>query len=138
MSIQENIVDNEESKVEAQEIVNFAEQFLGYDYVYGGTSPENGFDCSGYTYYVYNNNGVEIARDLVSQASIGSEVSEDEIEIGDLIIFQDNSMSGIGHSGIYIGNGEFIHAANPSRGVVTDSINNSYYNPRIVTIRRVV
>lgn len=47
-------------------------------------------------------------------------------------------MSGIGHSGIYIGNGEFIHAANPSRGVVTDSISSSYYGPRIVTIRRVL
>ena len=51
----------------AQEVVDFAEQFLGYDYVYGGTTP-SGFDCSGYTYYVYSNNGVDISRSLSSQA----------------------------------------------------------------------
>lgn len=138
--IEENIIDEQEvvSNSSGQEIADFAKQYLGYDYVYGGTNPSNGFDCSGYTYYVYSNNGIDISRNLSAQASLGEEVDEDNIEIGDLIIFMDEGMNGVGHSGIYIGNNQFIHAANPKRGVVTDSMSNDYYGPRIVTIRRVV
>ena len=69
--IEEPIVVEEQEETSnessAQEVVDFAEQFLGYDYVYGGTTP-SGFDCSGYTYYVYSNNGVDISRSLSSQA----------------------------------------------------------------------
>lgn len=120
------------------EIVEYAKSFLGSRYVSGGTSP-SGFDCSGFTQYVYSHFGYSLARVASGQASNGVEVSRDNLMPGDLIIFQDYGRTSIGHVGIYIGDGNFIHAANPSRGVVTDNLNsNSYYNIRYVCARRIV
>lgn len=121
-----------------QEIVDYAKSFLGSRYVSGGTSP-NGFDCSGFTQYVYSHFGYSIARVASGQASNGKEVSRNDLQLGDILIFQDYGRTCIGHVGIYIGNGNFIHAANPSRGVVTDNLNsNSYYNIRYVGARRII
>ena len=110
-----------------EEVANFAIQFLGYDYVYAGKSPDTGFDCSGFTQYVFSQFGVSISASSVAQINYGEEVSEDEVEPGDLLIFLNDAQTKIGHVGIYIGNDEFVHAANPKRGVVTDSIYSSYY-----------
>ncbi len=119
-------------------IVEFANSYLGSPYVSGGTSP-NGFDCSGFTQYVYSHFGYSIARTAGSQASNGTEVARSDLQPGDLILFLDAGKSSIGHAGIYIGDGNFIHAANPSRGVVIDNLNsNSYYNQRYSTSRRII
>lgn len=120
------------------EIVNFANQYLGYRYVSGGKKPETGFDCSGFTRYVYSNFGISLGATAASQANnSGTEVSRDDLQIGDLILFQDDAKTRIGHCGIYIGNNMFIHAANPKRGVVTDKLDgNSYYSPRYVSAYR--
>ena len=131
-----NYVTPSYDSANGQEIVDFAEQYLGYSYVYGGTSPETGFDCSGFTYFVMNSVGIDVARDIYSQEDAGEEVAFEDMQPGDLIIFTDSGMTGPGHTGIYIGDDEFIHAANPSKGVRTDSVYSSYYNPRIITIRR--
>lgn len=118
------------------EVVDFALQFEGYDYVYGGTTP-SGFDCTGFAYYVYNNCGIDLARTIGYQMETGDEVDFNDMEPGDLIVFYDSGYSEAGHVGIYIGGDEFIHASNPSRGVRIDSTYSSYYNPRIITIRRI-
>lgn len=121
------------------EVVNYAKQYLGCAYVAGGKTPTTGFDCSGYTRYVYLNFGYSLSSTSSSQANMGTEVSRDNLIPGDLILFLDQNKNGIGHTGIYIGGGEFIHAANPQRGVVIDNLNtNSYYNERFVTARRIV
>ena len=116
------------------EIVNFANQYLGYRYVSGGKKPETGFDCSGFTKYVYSNFGISLGSTAASQANnSGVAVERENLQIGDLILFQDDARTRIGHCGIYIGNNMFIHAANPKRGVVTDKLEgNSYYSPRYV------
>lgn len=120
-----------------EQIVSFAKQYLGYRYVYGGTSPSTGFDCSGFIYYVFNSSGYSISRSLSAQASTGTAVSKSELQPGDIVFFNNTSSGALGHVGIYIGNGNMIHAANLNRGVVTDTINCGYYSTYYYTARRV-
>lgn len=94
-------------------IASYAMQFLGCKYVYGATGP-NTFDCSGFTQYVYKNFGYNLTRTASSQANEETKVSKDSLQPGDLIIFYNNSLSGIGHVGLYIGGGRFIHASSYS------------------------
>lgn len=119
------------------EIVSFAKQYLGYRYVLGGTTPSSGFDCSGFIYYVFNTCGYSISRSLTSQANTGTAVSKSELIPGDIVFFNNTSSGALGHVGIYIGNGNMIHAANSKRGVVTDTINSGYYNTYYYSARRV-
>lgn len=134
-------IENNEStnsfKTTGDEIVEYAKTFLGAKYVSGGNGP-NAFDCSGFTKYVYNHFGYSISRTSGAQANNGVKVGKDELEKGDLLIFLNDAKSRIGHVGIYIGENRFIHAANATRGVVTDSVNNSYYGPRFVEARRIL
>lgn len=139
----------EETKAEAStvqtsankglEVIEFAKQYLGYDYVLGGKTPETGFDCSGFTRYVFKNFGYSLGTVAADQTSLGTEIDKSNLKEGDLILFYNEENTKIGHTGIYIGNNEFIHAANPERGVVTDNlVTNSYYATRFVTARRIV
>lgn len=112
-------------------VVSYAQQFLGCKYVYGGTST-NGFDCSGFTQYVYKHFGINLNRTAAAQYSNGKSVTE--LQAGDLVMF---GKSGINHVGIYIGGNTFIHAANPSRGVTTDSLSTGYYKTNYVGARRI-
>lgn len=118
-------------------IVSFAKQYLGYRYVYGGTTPGSGFDCSGFIYYVFNSCGYNISRSLTVQANRGTAVSKSELQPGDIVFFNNTSSGALGHVGIYIGNGNMIHAANSKRGVVIDTINSGYYNTYYYSARRV-
>ena len=121
------------------EVVETAKKYLGYSYVAGGKTPQTGFDCSGFTRYVYSNFGYSLGGSAASQVGSGTEVSRDNLQVGDLILFYNDGKTKVGHTGIYMGDGNFIHAANPSRGVVTDNLNtSSYYNTRFVTARRIV
>ena len=115
-------------------VVEKAKQYLGYKYIYGGTTP-SGFDCSGFTLYIYKQFGITLNRTAAAQYSNGVAVSRDNLQLGDLIMF---GKSGINHVGIYMGGGRIIHAANPSRGVTTDTINSGYYNTNYVGARRVL
>lgn len=119
------------------QIVSFARQYLGYRYVYGGTTPSTGFDCSGFIYYIYKSCGYSISRSLSAQANTGTAVSKSELQAGDIVFFNNTSSGALGHVGIYIGNGTMIHAANSKRGVVTDTINSGYYNTYYYTARRI-
>lgn len=127
------------SSANGTSVVEYAKQFLGYPYVSAGKTPQTGFDCSGFTRYVFLNFGVTLGGSAASQVGAGTEVSRDGLIAGDLLLFYDEGRTKIGHTGIYIGGGNFIHAANPSRGVVIDNLNSSsYYNTRFVTARRIV
>lgn len=117
-------------------IVSKAKSYIGCSYVYGGSSP-SGFDCSGFTSYVYKQFGISLSRTAQAQYGNGVAVSRANLQLGDLIMFGPSANS-INHVGIYIGGGMIVHAANPSRGVTTDTINSGYYNNNYVGARRVI
>lgn len=112
-------------------VVAYAQQFLGCKYVYGGTTT-SGFDCSGFTQFVYKHFGVTLNRTAAAQYINGTAVTN--LQAGDLVMF---GKSGINHVGIYIGGNTFIHAANPSRGVTTDTLASGYYKTNYVGARRI-
>lgn len=116
-------------------IVSVAQNYMGVPYVWGGTSP-SGFDCSGFTQYVMRKCGYSINRTAAAQYSNGSYVSYDNLQSGDLVFFANTySAGGITHVGIYIGGGQFIHAANG--GVKISSLSESYYSSRYYGARRI-
>lgn len=118
-------------------IVNYAYQFLGTPYVWAGTSP-SGFDCSGFTYYVYQQMGYTIERVASSQYyGVGTYVDQANLIPGDLVFFTSSSQS-IGHVGIYVGNGEFIHSSSGnSYCVIVSSLYSDNYSRRYVGAKRV-
>lgn len=133
-----NTTTSSKSGTTGADIVQYAQKYLNYKYVSGGTSPQTGFDCSGFTYYVYKNFGITLSRTSTAQASNGVAVSKSNLQAGDLVIFNNSSNTAIGHVGVYIGGNTFIHAANSSKGVITTSLSDSYYSARFVTARRII
>lgn len=117
------------TKVEAASIndtiVNNAFKYMGVPYVFGGTTP-NGFDCSGFTQYVYKQSGISISRTTIDQYNQGTSVSKSNLIKGDLVFFKDTYRTGVSHVGIYIGDNKFIHASS-SNGVTITSLNSDYY-----------
>lgn len=119
-------------------VVEYAKQYLGYRYVSGGASPSTGFDCSGFTSYVYKNFGVTLSRTSRGQINNGVAVEKSNLQPGDIVVFNNEANTAIGHVGIYIGGGNFIHAANAREGVKITSLSSSYYVTRYVGARRVI
>ena len=127
-----------EETSKGQEIVEYAKQYLGYRYVPGGGTPSTGFDCSGFTSYVYKHFGISLSRTSKDQAKNGTAVEKNNLQLGDILIFNNTANTAIGHVGIYIGDNNFIHASNPSEGVKITSLSSSYYKSRYVGARRVI
>lgn len=100
-------------------VVSTAKKYLGYNYVYGGCGP-SGFDCSGFTQYVYNQTGISIPRTTTSQANVGKTLTKSQVQPGDLVVFSDTYKAGPSHVGVYVGDGNFVHAANSQKGVRVD------------------
>ena len=118
-------------------VAEFAKQYVGYSYVYGGSGP-TAFDCSGFTMYVFQQFGINLPHNAVTQSNYGAYVSKENLVPGDLVIFNDYSNTSIGHAGIYIGNGKIVHAENSYSGVTTDTIMSGYYDVRFVEGRRLI
>ena len=116
-------------------IVATAKKYLGYKYVYGGSSPSTGFDCSGFTSYVFKQYGITLSRTSAGQYSNGVAVSRSNLQPGDLVMFGKSSIT---HVAIYIGGGQIIHASTPSTGVRIDSLSTGYYSNNYYGARRVL
>ena len=116
-------------------IVATAKQYLGYKYVYGGSSPSTGFDCSGFTSYVFKQHGISLSRTAAGQYGNGVAVSRSNLQPGDLVMFGKSSIT---HVAIYIGGGQIIHASTPSTGVRIDSLSTGYYNNNYYGARRIL
>ena len=125
----EKTTSSSSSSSKGTQVVSYAKKYLGASYVYGGDGP-NSFDCSGFTQYVYKKFDVSLPHSASGQQSYGKAVSKSNLKQGDLVFFT-------GHVGIYVGNNKFIHAANPSKGVVITSLSNSYYKKNYITARRI-
>lgn len=126
---QENIPYNE---VISNQVVNYALNFVGNPYVYGGNSLTNGTDCSGFTMLVYANFGVSLPRSAPDQAYAGRSVGLDNIMPGDIVVSGYDGV--VCHAALYIGNGQLVHALNSNVGIVVTSL---YIMP-IIDVRRVV
>ena len=112
-------------KVTGEQIVAKAKQYLGVPYKYGGSSP-SGFDCSGFVYYVYRNLGINISRTQTVMYSQGKPVSKSDLQPGDLVFFQNTYKAGLSHVGIYVGDGQFIHAPQSGKVVSYSNLNSAY------------
>jgi cell wall-associated NlpC family hydrolase len=112
-------------------VVGIAMQYLGVPYVWGGASP-SGFDCSGFSMYVYAQMGVSLPHHAASQYNLGTPVSKDQLQAGDLVFF-----NGLGHMGIYIGGGQFIHAPHSGDVVKISSLSDSWYARTWVGAKRI-
>ncbi|MCI8362348.1 MAG: SH3 domain-containing protein [Clostridia bacterium] len=119
------------------QIVEYAKKYLGCKYVYGASGP-NKFDCSGFTMYVFKNFGVKLSHSATAQSKVGTYVAKENLQLGDLVFFTDyETGNGIGHCGIYIGDGNFIHASSGTGYCVKIStLTSGSYLKRYETARR--
>jgi cell wall-associated NlpC family hydrolase len=111
----------ERSTVFGEKVVSYARRLLGVPYVWGGSSPGSGFDCSGFVRFVYQRFGVSLPHSSYADFDLGRGVSRRALEPGDLVFF-----NGLGHVGLYIGGGRFIHAPHSGTNVEVDSLNGPY------------
>ena len=119
-------------------VVMAAYAFRGTRYVMGGTS-RSGFDCSGFVRYILGNaGGVSLPRTAADQYYHGQPIAPQDMQPGDLVFFKNTYKRGISHVGIYAGDGEFIHAANPRSGVRMDSLSGGYFAHHFAGARRVL
>ena len=123
----------------ASSVIAYAKTLLGKPYVWGAQGP-NSFDCSGFTYYVFKNKaGIVLPRTSSAQSKYGTSVSWSNLKAGDLMFFDTNGANnGLSHVGLYIGNGQMIHASSSQRKIVITSVNTSYYKNAFVNARRVL
>lgn len=122
----------------ARRVVPTGEQYIGVPYVYGGTSPRTGFDCSGFVQYVYGLNGVDLPRTSRQMAGSGVAVSTRALAVGDLLLFQQGGR--ISHVAIYAGNGRFLHSSSSGHGVRYDDFDTRrghWFADHLVAARRV-
>jgi len=125
-------------KTTGETLVQTAMGYLGYSYRWGGTSPSTGFDCSGFVNYIYELYGYDLDRTAQQiYSNNGTAVTKDNLQPGDVLCFGWGSGS-ISHVGIYIGNGEMVHASTSSTGVITSDINSDYYTRMFVGAKRIL
>lgn len=116
-------------------VVSIAKQYISTPYVFGGTGP-GGFDCSGFTQYVFRQAGITLNRMADGQFTQGQFVGESMLAAGDLVFFSTYEV-GPSHVGIYVGNGRFIHSGS-STGVTISGLHDSYWGPRYIGARRII
>jgi cell wall-associated NlpC family hydrolase len=124
----------DEHDVIGDKLVSSAYKYLGVPYVFGGNTPD-GFDCSGFTKYVFSHNGIRLPRMADEQYLLGAKVSRRELVPGDLVFFTTYE-PGVSHTGIYVGDDNFISATS-SGGIRVDSLNSGYWSSRYVGAKRV-
>ena len=115
-----------------QEIADFALQFVGNPYVWGGTSLTSGADCSGFVQSVYRNFGISLPRVAADQAQAGTRVSLEQLQTGDLIFYADGGA--IYHVVLYLGNGQVVHASSAATGIKISPVNwqNAVWGVRLI------
>lgn len=122
--------------VEATPLASIVDSVYGTPYKYGGTSM-SGFDCSGFTRYVFSQMGIKLARVSTAQYKQGTPVPKSELQAGDLVFFETMGGGKVSHVGIYVGDGEFAHASS-SKGIRIDKLSNNYYQNRYVGAKRIL
>ncbi len=127
------------SNTDRKKLLEDAKYFKGGKYVWGGTTPQ-GFDCSGYVQYLYKKHKVNLPRTAYAQSKRGKSVDINNLQKGDLLFFLTDKKRGIPvtHVGIYLGGGQFIHAASKKKGIIISPVHNGYYSNKFVSAKRVI
>ena len=121
-----------------REVVRVAQKYKGARYVWGGSSPK-GFDCSGFTWYVYKKaTGMDITHGVEEQWHFGHSVGRGDWQPGDIVFFENTFERGLSHVGIYMSGDDFIHAENEDTGVVVSSLDSDYYSKHYAGARRLL
>jgi murein DD-endopeptidase / murein LD-carboxypeptidase len=137
------VIKDDRLDIQRDKIVNYAKNFIGTKYKYAGDSPDEGFDCSGFTKYVFSNFGFDVPRRSADYSNIGKKTEVNDCIKADILLFtgRDNSSKEIGHVAIVISNEngdiQFIHAST-TRGVVISDMKVSYYKERILGAVRII
>jgi cell wall-associated NlpC family hydrolase len=118
-----------------EQMVAEAKKYLGTKYVYGGASP-SGFDCSGLLLYVAKKFGIDLPHKASIQATMGTAVDKANLQPGDMVFFKTDGSGGVSHAGMYVGNGQFIHAPKTGDVVKISNLNDSYYTKAWAGARR--
>ncbi len=113
-------------------LVKTAKDFIGVPYLWGGQSPDDGFDCSGLTMTVYQLNGLNLPRHSRTQFDAGDSISKNDLQKGDLVFFAKNGSGRVSHVGLYIGGGRFIHASSQGKKIRIDSLSEAYFTKHFV------
>jgi len=118
-------------------LLTAAHRSMGVPYLYGGTSPKSGFDCSGFTQHSYQSVNVKIPRTAAQQSAASRTIRRQDLRPGDMIFFKTSGRK-VNHVGIYVGNGKFIHAASGGGRVTTDDLRKNYWQKRLHKYGRVL
>jgi cell wall-associated NlpC family hydrolase len=119
------------------QVADLAQQYVGSRYAWGGSSPA-GFDCTGFVMWVYGQFGVQLPHNESGQLNSGAAVSSDDLQPGDVLVFANTYRPGLSHTGIYLGDGRFVHAVDEAHGVMVSQLWDSYWGPRLVGASRAV
>ena len=117
-------------------ITTAAQQYIGVPYVFGGNNPRTGLDCSAYVKLVFSHVGINLPRTADVQFTVGKPISTADLIPGDVVFFQTYA-PGASHVGIYLGEGNFIHASS-SKGVTISSLYSAYYSTHYIGARRMI
>jgi cell wall-associated NlpC family hydrolase len=117
------------------QVADLAQQYVGSRYVWGGSSPA-GFDCTGFVLWVFGQFGVSLPRTEAGQLASGDRVATDDLQPGDVLVFANTYRRGLSHVGIYVGDGNFVHAVDERHGVQVSHVWDAYWAPRLVGATR--
>jgi len=117
------------------DVADLARQYVGSRYVWGGSSPA-GFDCTGFVMWVFGQFGVTLPHNEAGQLASGASIDADDLQPGDVLVFANTYRRGLSHVGIYLGGGQFVHAADEAHGVQINTLWDGYWGPRFVGASR--
>ncbi len=117
------------------QVANLAVAYVGTPYTWGGISPA-GFDCTGFVLWVFAQFGQTLPHSEAGQLASGQPVGLDALRPGDVLVFANTYRAGLSHTGIYLGEGQFVHAADERHGVVVSAVWDGYWGPRLVAASR--
>lgn len=119
-------------------VVRTAQTQIGKRYRAGGTSPATGFDCSGLIWWAFRQHGISVPRMTRDQATAGSGVSRSKVRPGDILVFKTRSGPAGLHTGLYAGNGAFVHSPSSGKRIRMDAMSDEYWSRRLIGVRRVM
>lgn len=123
--------------IRTHKLVKTAYTQMGKRYRAGGSSPRQGFDCSGLVWWAYKQNGIKVPRITADQARAGRKISKKSARPGDILVFRTSRSPRGLHTGIYCGEGKFIHSPSSGKNVCLERLSHPYWGDRLIAVRRV-